>query len=73
MKYLLNHLTFFEKELTLFGSVINPKTFNRGMAVMNAIQIPLETIGVKVYSLEDYDLALQDARSGRVTKTIFKV
>jgi D-arabinitol dehydrogenase (NADP+) len=63
----------FEKELTLFGSVINPKTFNRGMAVMNAIQIPLETLGVKVYPLEDYDLALKDARSGKATKVMFKL
>jgi D-arabinitol dehydrogenase (NADP+) len=63
----------FEKELTLFGSVINPKTFNRGMAVMNAIQIPLERLGVKFYSLVDYDLAIKDARSGKVTKAMFNL
>ncbi len=63
----------FKKELTLLGSVINPKTFNRGMAVMNAIRIPLETLGVKFYSLENYEQALADARTGEVTKAVFKI
>jgi len=62
----------FEKELTLLGSVINPGTFKQALKVMNEIQIPLESLGVVFYSLDNYNTALESARTGKATKVMFE-
>ena len=62
----------FEKELTLLGSAINPGTFGRALEVINEIQIPLDSLGVVFYSLDEYNAALETARTGRATKVMFE-
>ncbi|MFZ0390585.1 MAG: alcohol dehydrogenase catalytic domain-containing protein [Calditrichia bacterium] len=61
----------FKKELILLGSVINPLTFSRAVQLIEKIQMPVEKLGVRFFRLEDYDAALQAARSGEVTRAMF--
>jgi len=62
----------FEKELTFLGSVINPGTFKRALKVMNEIQIPLDSLGIAFFSLDEYNTALEAARTGKATKVMFE-
>ena len=39
---------------------------------MNEIQIPLESLGVVFYSLDNYNTALESARTGKATKVMFE-
>lgn len=61
----------FKKELTLVGSVINPFTFSRAIRLIEEIQRPLNSLGVKEYPLSEYQSAIEEVKSGRVTKGMF--
>lgn len=61
----------FKKELTLIGSVINPFTFSRAIRLVEKIQLPLDSLGVKKYTISEYQKAVEDVKSGRVTKGMF--
>ena len=69
----INPFQVFKKELTIIGSVINPFTFSYGIDIINTIKIILGEIGVKFFSLKEYNVALEAANSGEYTKVIFKL
>ena len=69
----INPFQIFQKELTILGSVINPFTFQESIDFIKTINIPLEEIGVKFFSLKEYNVALEAAKSGKNTKVIFKL
>ena len=69
----INPFQIFKKELTLIGSVINPFTFSRAIRLIEEIQLPLNSLGVKKYSLSEYQTAIEDVKSGRVMKGMFVV
>lgn len=63
----------FKKELTLIGSIINPFTFSRSIELIKQIQLPIEKLGVKFYSLQDYKLAINEVKSGKVLKGLYRL
>jgi threonine dehydrogenase-like Zn-dependent dehydrogenase len=67
----INPFQVFKKELTLIGSVINPFTFSRAIRLIEEIQLPLSSLGVKKYPLSGYQTAIEEVKSGRVTKGMF--
>jgi len=69
----INPFQVFQKELTIFGSVINPHTFPKSIDLIKTLNISLEKIGVKFFSLNEYKIALDAAKSGIYTKVIFKL
>jgi D-arabinitol dehydrogenase (NADP+) len=69
----INPFQVFQKELTIFGSVINPHTFPKSIDLIKTMNISLEEIGVKFFSLIEYKIALESAKSGINTKVIFKI
>jgi threonine dehydrogenase-like Zn-dependent dehydrogenase len=68
----INPFKIFQKELSLFGSVINPFTFSRALELIQQIRRPIENLGVKFHSLQQYQQAIKAAREGNVTKILFK-
>ena len=69
----INPFQVFQKELTILGSVINPYTFPASIDFIKSINISLEEIGVKFFSLKEYNVALEAAKSGINTKVFFKL
>jgi len=67
----INPFQVFKKELTLIGSVINPFTFSRAIRLIEEIQLPLDSLGLKKYPLVEYQKAIEDIKSGWVTKGMF--
>ncbi len=67
----INPFQMFKKELTLIGSVINPFAFSGAIELIKQIQLPIENLGVQFYHLTEYHKAIEEVKSGRVTKGIF--
>lgn len=61
----------FKKELNLIGSVINPFTFSRALALISQILLPIEKLGVHFFNLQDYREAIRVALSGEAAKVMF--
>ena len=63
------------KELKVVGSLINPFTFDASVSVVQAMQAYLsyDKLGINVYTLQDYNVALDSLRNGTATKSVFKL
>ncbi|MBK0419414.1 alcohol dehydrogenase catalytic domain-containing protein [Leucobacter sp. CSA1] len=62
-RFALSPRDVFERELTIVGSVINPYTHGRSVALLE--RLPLERIPARVFPLEAYEQAFAAQREGR--------
>ncbi|KAJ2943318.1 hypothetical protein O0L34_g12123 [Tuta absoluta] len=72
----INPFKIYEKELTIIGIKINPYSFPKSIGLLKAMgdrYLNYEKLGVKVYKLADFEKAIEDLRTGRVAKAMFKV
>ena len=71
----LNPFDIVLKELTIIGSLINPYTFPKALALVDRMSSYLDygKLGVKLYQLQDYADALSDLKSGQISKAVFKI
>lgn len=53
----------YDKELTIVGSIINPYTHERAVAMLSSL--PLDRIPTRVFPLSDYETAFEAQRHGR--------
>lgn len=66
----------FAKELTILGTLVNPFTFAKATALvanMGARYINFETLGIGVYSLDNYSEGLRKLRRGNISKVMFRL
>lgn len=66
----------YDKELTVIGVKINPFTFPNAIAWIKAMgerYLDYHKLGVKTYSLSEYESAIADLKAGSVAKAIFKI
>ena len=66
----------FWKELTIIGSFINPFCFEETMPLMDDLSkggyLDYNKLGIKIFSFEEYEAALQALRSGTASKAVFQ-
>lgn len=65
----------FKKELKILGVNINAYTFNKGLALLQALSeqyIHYNKLGIKVFSLSQYQDALNALKKGDISKAVFK-
>ncbi|XP_034942042.1 D-altritol 5-dehydrogenase-like [Chelonus insularis] len=71
----INPFQMYLKELTIAGVIIDPFTFPKGLALVQAMAaryFNYEKLGIKVYKLSEYKEALEALRTGKVSKAMFK-
>jgi len=64
----------FRKELTIMGSLINPSTYSRAVrlaANLGERYLAYDKMGVKVFTLEQYQEAIEQLRHGQIAKAVF--
>jgi len=65
----------FWKELTIIGSFINPYCFEETMPLIDDLSrggyLDYDKLGIKIFSFEEYDEALQSLRTGTASKAVF--
>ncbi|XP_075216034.1 uncharacterized protein LOC142321656 [Lycorma delicatula] len=66
----------FLREITIFGVTINRYSFQHAIGLMETMgsrYIDYCRLGVKVFSLSQCELALQELRKGSISKAVFKI
>ena len=66
----------FRKELTILGSLINPNTYSRAVALAASLgerYLAFNKLGVGVFSLEQYQQAIDQLKAGKIAKAVFKL
>ncbi|CAB3257430.1 unnamed protein product [Arctia plantaginis] len=72
----LNPFDIYNKELTIIGVKINPFSFPSAIGWLKAMgsrYVDYHKLGVKTYRLSEYEAALEDLKTGSVSKAIFKI
>ena len=72
----LNPYDLVNKELTIIGSSGNPLTFAQAVAVVRDMAntyFNVAKLGIRVYKLRDYNLALSSLLRMEITQAIFSV
>ena len=71
----INPFDIFIKELKIVGSLINPFTFEASVSAVQAMEkyLSYEMLGINIYTLQDYNTALDSLKSGTATKSVFKL
>lgn len=65
----------FKKELTITAIVINPFSFNKSLGFIDAMgnrYLDYEKLGIKTFSLSQYEEAIEELKGGAIAKAIFK-
>ena len=64
----------FRKELTIIGCLINPYTYAQASvlaAQMGERYLTAEKLGIELFRIEDYKLALEKLKTGSIAKAMF--
>nr|XP_026483345.1 D-arabinitol dehydrogenase 1-like [Vanessa tameamea] len=72
----LNPFDIYSKELTLIGVKINPFSFPKAIGLLKAMgdrYLNYEKLGIKTYPLSSYQDALNDLKTGKISKAVFKI
>ncbi|XP_026322665.1 D-arabinitol dehydrogenase 1-like [Hyposmocoma kahamanoa] len=72
----LNPFDIYNKELTLIGVRVNPFSFPKAIGWLKAMgdrYLNYENLGVKTYTLSEYQTALKDLKAGTIAKAVFKL
>ncbi|CAH2056130.1 unnamed protein product, partial [Iphiclides podalirius] len=75
-KATVNPYQIYDKELTIIGVKINPFSFPKAIGWLKAMgnrYLDYESLGVKTFRLSEYQNALDDLKTGVISKAIFKV
>lgn len=70
------YLQIYKKELSIYGSFINPFSFPKGLGLLRAMgdtYLNFDKLGIKVYSLSEYKEAFEDLKKGTISKAMFKL
>jgi L-iditol 2-dehydrogenase len=62
----------YSKEVTIFGSYVNPYTFPRAIGMILNKKLPLCDFEIQTYSLKNYEEAFAASESGRYSKVLFE-
>lgn len=66
----------YKKELSIIGVLINPFSFLKGLALLQAMSdkyIDFDKLGIKLFPLSQYKQALAALKNGEISKAIFKL
>ncbi|XP_072758256.1 sorbitol dehydrogenase-like [Anoplolepis gracilipes] len=66
----------YKKELTIIGAFVNPFSFLKGLALLQSLSekyLDYNKLGIKVYSLSQYEEALEALKKGQISKAVFKL
>ncbi|XP_046975920.1 D-altritol 5-dehydrogenase-like [Vanessa cardui] len=72
----VNPYEIYDKELTLIGVKINPFSFPKAIGLLKSMgdrYLNYEKLGVKTYPLSGYKNALEDLKTGNISKAVFKI
>ncbi|OWR46607.1 zinc-containing alcohol dehydrogenase [Danaus plexippus plexippus] len=72
----LNPFDIYNKELSIIGVKINPFSFPKALGLLRSMgdrYLKYEKLGVKTYPLSDYQQALDDLKTGNISKAIFTI
>lgn len=72
----LNPFDIYNKEITVIGVKINPFSFPKAIGwlkAMGARYLDYKKLGIKTYSLSQYQNALEDLKKGTISKALFKI
>ncbi|XP_043289050.1 D-arabinitol dehydrogenase 1-like [Venturia canescens] len=72
----LKPFEIYMKELTVMGVNINPFTFPKGLALVQAMAdryLNYEKLGIRVYKLSQHREALEALKNGEASKVVFKM
>ena len=75
-KILVDPYEIHYKELSILGAFINPFCFGESIELMEKLAaagyLDYEKLGIKVFTLEQYEEAIQSLKSGLATKATFQ-
>ena len=60
-------------EIEVKGAFLNPFTFPRAIESLHNLSAEADNLDLVYYSLSNYTKAIEDARSGKLVKAIFKI
>ncbi|XP_029177633.1 uncharacterized protein LOC114945542 [Nylanderia fulva] len=66
----------YKKELTILGVNVNPYSFLKGLALVQSMSekyLDYKKLGIKVFSLSQYNEALDALKKGDISKAVFKI
>ncbi|XP_016844442.1 D-arabinitol dehydrogenase 1 isoform X2 [Nasonia vitripennis] len=72
----INPYEMYKKELTIYGVNINPFSFSRGIGLLKAMAssyLQYDNLGIKVFKLSEYNVALDALKNGTISKAVFKL
>ncbi|XP_075214997.1 putative zinc-type alcohol dehydrogenase-like protein YdjJ [Lycorma delicatula] len=72
----LSPFQIFLKEITVYGVTINPYTYRHAIGLMEAMgarYIDYDRLGIRIYSLKEYQEAFDELKKGGITKAVFKI
>jgi len=71
----INPFEVFIKELKIVGSLINPFTFEASISAVQAMEryLSYDKLGIDIFTLQDYTVALEKLKNGQVSKSVFKL
>ncbi|XP_063545617.1 uncharacterized protein LOC134753611 [Cydia strobilella] len=72
----VNPFQIYNKEITVIGVKINPHTFPKTIGWLKAMgerYLSYENLGIKTYKLSEYQKALDDLKTGTISKAVFKL
>ncbi|XP_071447637.1 uncharacterized protein [Hetaerina americana] len=72
----LSPFEIYKKEITIIGVNINPFSFNKAMALLEAFgerYLDYETLGIQTFGLDQHQEALEKLKQGKISKGVFKI
>uniref|UniRef100_A0A1L8D6P6 Aldehyde reductase-3 n=1 Tax=Plutella xylostella TaxID=51655 RepID=A0A1L8D6P6_PLUXY len=72
----INPFDLYNKELTIIGVKINPYTFPTAigwLAALGTRYLEYKNLGIKTFKLSEYKKALDELKTGAISKAIFKI
>ena len=66
----------FSKELTIMGTMINPYTYGRTVALVENMgdrYLNMQKLGIEIHSLQNYKAAMEKLKCGEISKVMFDI
>ena len=60
----------------MFGTLVNPFTYESAVALaanMGNEYLDYDKLGIELFKIEDYDMALQKLKDGVISKAVFEL
>ncbi|XP_032686133.1 sorbitol dehydrogenase-like [Odontomachus brunneus] len=75
-KLTIEPFQIYKKELSILGVNINPYSFSKGLALLQAMSekyINYNKLGIKIFSLSQHEDAIHALKKGEISKAVFKL